>query len=85
MAPFEKQQLITMALPVPATQANGSNVWQYYHYMSASSQAAFPQSQDRHICSTCNKAFSRPSSVRIHSHSPELQNFFNAEAEAWYV
>jgi uncharacterized Zn-finger protein len=59
----------TMALPVPAAQANGSNVWQHHHYISASSQAAFPQSQDRYICSTCNKAFSRPSSLRIHSHS----------------
>ncbi|KAF2088536.1 hypothetical protein K490DRAFT_39519, partial [Saccharata proteae CBS 121410] len=26
-------------------------------------------SQDRYICSTCNKAFSRPSSLRIHSHN----------------
>jgi hypothetical protein len=58
-----------MALPVPATTANGSNVWQHHHYISASSQSAFPQSQDRYICSTCNKAFSRPSSLRIHSHS----------------
>ncbi|KAF2737503.1 hypothetical protein EJ04DRAFT_102272 [Polyplosphaeria fusca] len=58
-----------MPLPVPANSANGSNVWQHHHYISASSQSAFPQSQDRYICSTCNKAFSRPSSLRIHSHS----------------
>jgi hypothetical protein len=58
-----------MPLPVPANTANGSNVWQHHHYISANSQSAFPQSQDRYICSTCNKAFSRPSSLRIHSHS----------------
>ncbi|KAF2036290.1 hypothetical protein EK21DRAFT_49722, partial [Setomelanomma holmii] len=49
--------------------ATGSNPWQHHHYISTSSQSAFPQSQDRYICSTCNKAFSRPSSLRIHSHS----------------
>ncbi|CAI6260519.1 unnamed protein product [Periconia digitata] len=59
----------TMPLPLPSPSANGSNPWQHHHYISASSQSAFPQSQDRYICSTCNKAFSRPSSLRIHSHS----------------
>ena len=47
-----------------------SNPWQHHHYISPSSSAAFAgQSQDRYICQTCNKAFSRPSSLRIHSHS----------------
>jgi len=58
-----------MPLPVPSPNPNGQNPWQHHHYISASSQSAFPQSQDRYICSTCNKAFSRPSSLRIHSHS----------------
>jgi len=58
----------TMPLPVPSASTNGSSVWQHHHYI-ASSQSAFPPSQDRYICSTCNKAFSRPSSLRIHSHS----------------
>ena len=48
---------------------SGANPWEHHHYISANSQAAFPQSQDRYICPTCNKAFSRPSSLRIHSHS----------------
>ncbi|KAF2098136.1 hypothetical protein NA57DRAFT_76931 [Rhizodiscina lignyota] len=42
---------------------------QHHHYISPSSASAFPQSQDRYICTTCNKAFSRPSSLRIHIHS----------------
>jgi uncharacterized Zn-finger protein len=59
----------TMPLPVPSPASDGQNPWQHHHYISASSQSAFPQSQDRYICSTCNKAFSRPSSLRIHCHS----------------
>ncbi|KAL9637787.1 MAG: hypothetical protein Q9204_001741 [Flavoplaca sp. TL-2023a] len=43
---------------------------QHHHYISPSSSAAFTgQPQDRYVCQTCNKAFSRPSSLRIHSHS----------------
>lgn len=56
-------------VPVTSSAATTSNPWQHHHYISASSQAAFPQSQDRYICQTCSKAFSRPSSLRIHSHS----------------
>ncbi|KAI1141176.1 hypothetical protein F5Y05DRAFT_301390 [Hypoxylon sp. FL0543] len=59
--------------PLPVTvslaPSAGGNPWQHHHYISPSSAASFPQSQDRYICQTCNKAFSRPSSLRIHSHS----------------
>lgn len=59
------------ALGTPSTHSptDQSNPWQHHHYISPSSSASFPQSQDRYICQTCNKAFSRPSSLRIHSHS----------------
>lgn len=53
----------------PPLIAGGIPLQQHHHYISPSSQAAFPQSQDRYICQTCNKAFSRPSSLKIHSHS----------------
>lgn len=58
-------------LPISVTLApsSGANPWQHHHYISPSSAASFPQSQDRYICPTCSKAFSRPSSLRIHSHS----------------
>ncbi|EGO52630.1 hypothetical protein NEUTE1DRAFT_126104 [Neurospora tetrasperma FGSC 2508] len=64
-------QTFTPAVPVPVTLApvTGANPWQHHHYIAPSSTASFPQSQDRYICQTCNKAFSRPSSLRIHSHS----------------
>ena len=61
-APPEAQVQSSTALPT-------SNPWEHHHYISPSSSATFPQSQDRYICSTCNKAFSRPSSLKIHSHS----------------
>jgi hypothetical protein len=56
--------------PLPVSGfGSGANPWQHHHYISPSSAPSFPQSQDRYICQTCNKAFSRPSSLRIHSHS----------------
>ncbi|KAI1203635.1 hypothetical protein F5X97DRAFT_96753 [Nemania serpens] len=58
-----------LPVTVSLTPSSGTNPWQHHHYISPSSAAAFPQSQDRYICQTCNKAFSRPSSLRIHSHS----------------
>jgi hypothetical protein len=57
-------------MPMSVTLApTAGNPWQHHHYIAPSSSASFPQSQDRYICQTCNKAFSRPSSLRIHSHS----------------
>ncbi|KAK5175253.1 uncharacterized protein LTR77_000390 [Saxophila tyrrhenica] len=53
------------------SQHSGSppKVWEHHHYINPSSQAQFPQLQERYICQTCSKAFSRPSSLKIHSHS----------------
>ncbi|KAI0454017.1 hypothetical protein F5B21DRAFT_261355 [Xylaria acuta] len=63
------QSFPPLPVTVSLTPSSGANPWQHHHYISPSSAASFPQSQDRYICQTCNKAFSRPSSLRIHSHS----------------
>jgi len=70
------QRPLPSNFPPPVTMPFGaapgpthSNPWQHHHYISASAQSSFPQHQDRYVCQTCNKAFSRPSSLRIHSHS----------------
>ncbi|KAH6618533.1 hypothetical protein C7974DRAFT_415904 [Boeremia exigua] len=67
--PSNYQPTMPLPMPQPNSATANANPWQHHHYISTSSQSAFPQSQDRYICSTCNKAFSRPSSLRIHSHS----------------
>lgn len=67
--PLPQQFPPMMPVSVTLTPSSGANPWQHHHYISPSSAASFPQSQDRYICQTCNKAFSRPSSLRIHSHS----------------
>lgn len=64
-------------VPVTITPASHNNpmitpgnpAWQHHHYFPPSNAAPYPQNNDRYICRTCHKAFSRPSSLRIHSHS----------------
>lgn len=60
----------SISTPHDGSPVDQSNPWQHHHYISPTSSTDFPgQSQDRYVCQTCNKAFSRPSSLKIHSHS----------------
>ncbi|KAL1960500.1 hypothetical protein VTO42DRAFT_7799 [Malbranchea cinnamomea] len=61
MYPHHQPHQMAAAIPPAA--------WQHHHYFPPSSTATYPLNQDRYICRTCHKAFSRPSSLRIHSHS----------------
>lgn len=54
----------------PPIDPNNPTQYQHHHYIAQTNTTNFTgQSQDRYVCQTCNKAFSRPSSLRIHSHS----------------
>lgn len=55
--------------PHSAPALPATNPWEHHHYIGPSSHSTYPQTQERYICPTCNKAFSRPSSLKIHSHS----------------
>lgn len=58
------------SIPAPQMIPSLTPTWQHHHYFPSSSAAApYQQNHDRYICRTCHKAFSRPSSLRIHSHS----------------
>jgi uncharacterized Zn-finger protein len=66
--PQSATQQSPSALISPVTPA-WQHQHQHHHYFPPSSAAPYQQNHDRYICRTCHKAFSRPSSLRIHSHS----------------
>lgn len=55
--------------PRSAAASQITNHWEHQRYIGHYSPSNYPQTQRRYICPTCNKGFSRPSGLRIHSHS----------------
>lgn len=49
--------------------SHATPAWQHHHHFPHSASTPYPPNQDRYICGTCNKAFSRPSSLKIHTYS----------------
>ncbi|KAJ5180086.1 hypothetical protein N7492_003296 [Penicillium capsulatum] len=67
--PQQQQQQQQQPSASPSLISPVTPAWQHHHYFPPSSAAPYQQNHDRYICRTCHKAFSRPSSLRIHSHS----------------
>jgi uncharacterized Zn-finger protein len=66
-SPYSRPQSVSP--PGPRIISPVNPAWQHHHYFPPSGAAPYPQNHDRYVCRTCHKAFSRPSSLRIHSHS----------------
>lgn len=75
-------------VPSPSIQTNvpidpqmSTTPYQHHHHYPSSSGSPYMQSTDRYQCPTCSKAFSRPSSLKIHSYSHTGEKPFRCKFE----
>jgi len=73
--PLVGQQLQPIDPRMAATQ------YQHHHNYPVTSLTGYSQSTDRYQCSTCQKAFSRPSSLKIHTYSHTGEKPFKCKFE----
>lgn len=72
-----QQRPLPMNFPPPIPGQGGPPIdpqmapptWQHHHYYPPTNPPSYPQTQERYICPTCSKPFSRPSSLKIHTYS----------------
>ena len=55
--------------PLPPIDPQMTPTWQHHHYYPPANPPSYPQTQERYVCPTCSKPFSRPSSLKIHTYS----------------
>lgn len=58
-----------VTVPLASASFSDSYALHHHHYMGPIGGVSHPQSQDRFICMTCKKAFSRTRQLRTHSYS----------------
>ncbi|KAG6046851.1 hypothetical protein E4U39_000974 [Claviceps sp. Clav50 group G5] len=71
--PYYQQLLPQTLLQIDGADAFASAAvigpWQHHHHLGPENDARYAHNPERYMCQICNKTFSRPSSLRIHSHS----------------